>query len=95
MGSNQRVIETGDFAPMPKRGKAFAGVGSESDECTAPQKSFCLPKVWVRGKLEGIDHNVGTFMSTVQAIIFGMMLSLTPSVAALAYLLWAAPVDRG
>jgi hypothetical protein len=31
---------------------------------------------------------VGTFMSTAQAILFGMMLSWTPSLVLLAWLLW-------
>jgi hypothetical protein len=35
-----------------------------------------------------IDSSAGALMSTLQAILFGMMLSWTPSVVLLAWLLW-------
>lgn len=42
------------------------------------------------------NRNVGAFMTTMQAILFGMMLSWTPSVVLLAWLLWRedAGLDR-
>ena len=33
-------------------------------------------------------------MTTVEAVIFGMMLSWTPSLLLMAYLLWRAPLEQ-
>jgi hypothetical protein len=33
-------------------------------------------------------------MTTIEAVIFGMMLSWTPSLLLLAYFLWRAPLER-
>ena len=34
-------------------------------------------------------------MTTIEAVIFGMMLSWTPCVLLMAYLLWRAPLEAG
>jgi hypothetical protein len=57
--------------------------------CTAKISFACrILKFYAAYQHSEIDHDVGTFMSTAQAILFGMMLSWTPSLVLLSWLLW-------
>jgi hypothetical protein len=40
-----------------------------------------------------IDHDLGARVNTIQSVILGMMLSWTPCVLLMAYLLWRAPLE--
>jgi hypothetical protein len=71
-------------------GKMLAGV--------AMQKLFRLPKI--RLGADFADHEShapegGDPMTTLQAVVFGMMLSWTPSMALLAWCLWKERIGAG
>lgn len=40
-------------------------------------------------------ERVGTPMTTIQAVVFGVMLALTPSMLVLAFLLWREGIGLG
>jgi hypothetical protein len=40
-----------------------------------------------------VEEPRGISVTTIEAVIFGMMLSWTPCILLMAYLLWRAPVE--
>lgn len=73
-------------APYWRTGEVSCFVGGI---CTAKISFACrILKFYAAYQHSEIDHDVGTFMSTAQAILFGMMLSWTPSLVLLSWLLW-------